>query len=147
MTDEPQPGQTLAQSTARILSQLEPVLAFERPDMVLVQGDTTTTLSGALGAFYQQIPVGHVEAGLRTGDLAQPFPEEMNRVVTTRLATLHFAPTPLAAGRLSAEGVAADHAMADRQSVEQGADERHVVGDLGRVLTVGASCGGGGRSG
>ena len=106
--DVMQPGQTLAQSTARILSQLEPILAAERPDMVLVQGDTTTTLSGALAAFYQRIPVGHVEAGLRTGDLAQPFPEEMNRVVTTRLATLHFAPTPLAAGRLAAEGVAGE---------------------------------------
>ena len=106
--DVMQPGQTLAQSTARILSQLEPILAFERPDMVLVQGDTTTTLSGALAAFYQKIPVGHVEAGLRTGDLSKPFPEEMNRVVTTRLATLHFAPTPLAAGRLAAEGVAGE---------------------------------------
>jgi len=103
--DVMRPGQTLAQSTARILAQLEPVLAAERPGMVLVQGDTTTTLSGALAAFYQHIPVGHVEAGLRTGDLGQPFPEEMNRVVTTRLATLHFAPTPLAAGRLAAEGV------------------------------------------
>ena len=106
--DVMQPGQTLAQSTARILSQLEPVLAAERPGMVLVQGDTTTTLSGALAAFYQHIAVGHVEAGLRTGDLEQPFPEEMNRVVTTRLAALHFAPTALAAGRLAAEGVAAE---------------------------------------
>lgn len=100
-----QPGQTLAQSTARILSQLEPVLADERPAMVVVQGDTTTTLCGALAAFYQRIPVGHVEAGLRTGDLQQPFPEEMNRVVTTRLADLHFAPTTLAARRLAGEGV------------------------------------------
>ena len=106
--DVMQPGQTLAQSTARILSQLEPILAAERPGMVLVQGDTTTTLSGALAAFYQHIPVGHVEAGLRTGDLGQPFPEEMNRVVTTRLATLHFAPTPLAAGRRAAEGGAGE---------------------------------------
>ena len=100
-----QPGQTLAQSTARILSQLEPVLAGERPAMVVVQGDTTTTLCGALAAFYQRIPVGHVEAGLRTGDLQQPFPEEMNRVVTTRLTDLHFAPTTLAAARLASEGV------------------------------------------
>ena len=106
--DVMQPGQTLAESTARILSQLAPVLAAERPGMVLVQGDTTTTLAGALAAFYQHIPVGHVEAGLRTGDLSQPFPEEMNRVVTTRLATLHFAPTPLAASRLAAEGVAGE---------------------------------------
>ncbi len=106
--DVMQPGQTLAQSTARILAQLEPILAADRPGMVLVQGDTTTTLSGALAAFYQHIPVGHVEAGLRTGDLEQPFPEEMNRVVTTRLAALHFAPTALAASRLAGEGVAAE---------------------------------------
>jgi UDP-N-acetylglucosamine 2-epimerase (non-hydrolysing) len=102
------PGQTLAQSTSRILSQLDPVLARERPDLVLVQGDTTTTLAGALAAFYRRIPVGHVEAGLRTFDLSQPFPEEMNRVVTTRLTTLHFAPTALAASRLAAEGVASE---------------------------------------
>ena len=91
-----QPGQTLAQITARILAALEPVIQAERPDMLLVQGDTTTTLAGALAAFYQHVPVGHVEAGLRTGDLAQPFPEEMNRVVATRLAALHFAPTETA---------------------------------------------------
>jgi UDP-N-acetylglucosamine 2-epimerase (non-hydrolysing) len=103
--DVMQPGQTLAQSTARILLQLERVLDEAAPDLVLVQGDTTSTLAGALGAFYRGIAVGHVEAGLRTGDLSEPFPEEMNRVVTTRLATLHFAPTPLAAARLAAEGV------------------------------------------
>jgi UDP-N-acetylglucosamine 2-epimerase (non-hydrolysing) len=103
-----QPGQTLTQSTARILAQLEGILRAERPDLVLVQGDTTTTLCGALAAFYQGIAVGHVEAGLRTGDLAQPFPEEMNRVVTTRLATLHFAPTARAGRTLCAEGVPAD---------------------------------------
>jgi UDP-N-acetylglucosamine 2-epimerase (non-hydrolysing) len=100
-----QPGQTLAQSASRILAALEPAIQAERPDMVLVQGDTTTTLAGALAAFYQRVPVGHVEAGLRTGDLAQPFPEEMNRVVTTRLAALHFAPTEAAADNLRAEGV------------------------------------------
>jgi UDP-N-acetylglucosamine 2-epimerase (non-hydrolysing) len=101
-----QPAQTLSQTTARILSALEPVLTSETPDMVLVQGDTTTTLCGALAAFYHRIPVGHVEAGLRTGDMAQPFPEEMNRVVSTRLAALHFAPTARAVERLAAEGVA-----------------------------------------
>lgn len=100
-----QPGQTLAQLTARILAALEPVIRAERPDMLLVQGDTTTTFAGALAAFYQQVPVGHVEAGLRTGDLAQPFPEELNRVFTTRLAALHFAPTEGSAGNLRAEGV------------------------------------------
>jgi UDP-N-acetylglucosamine 2-epimerase (non-hydrolysing) len=103
-----QPGQTLTQSTARILSGLESVLHAERPDLVVVQGDTTTTLCGALAAFYLGIPVGHVEAGLRTGDLAQPFPEEMNRVVTTRLAALHFAPTTRAGKTLCAEGVPAE---------------------------------------
>jgi UDP-N-acetylglucosamine 2-epimerase (non-hydrolysing) len=99
------PAQTLAQSTSRILAATEAVLLEEHPDMVLVQGDTTTTLAGALGAFYQGIPVGHVEAGLRTWDLAQPFPEEMNRVVTTRVSTLHFAPTAAAARNLLSEGV------------------------------------------
>ncbi len=106
--DVMQPGQSLAQATARILSELEPVMARAKPDLVVVQGDTTSTFCGALSAFYQGIPVGHVEAGLRTGDMAEPFPEEMNRVVTTRLARLHFAPTPLAGSRLSAEGVACE---------------------------------------
>jgi UDP-N-acetylglucosamine 2-epimerase (non-hydrolysing) len=101
------PGQTLSQSTARILAALEPVLAKERPDLVLVQGDTTTTMAGALAAFYQRIAVGHVEAGLRTGDLYQPYPEELNRVITTRLAALHFAPTESARDNLLREGVAA----------------------------------------
>ncbi len=100
------PGQTLFQSTSRILSGLEPVLKAERPDLVLVQGDTTTTLCGALAAFYCQIPVGHVEAGLRTGDPLQPFPEEMNRALTTQLSSLHFAATEGAARNLKAEGVA-----------------------------------------
>src|SRR5579872_2493621 len=88
-----QPGQTLSQLSARILSVLEGVLAEEKPDIVLVQGDTTTTFCGALAAFYRRIAVGHVEAGLRTGDLTQPFPEELNRVLTTRLSEWHFAPT------------------------------------------------------
>jgi UDP-N-acetylglucosamine 2-epimerase (non-hydrolysing) len=100
-----QPGQTLAQIMARILAALEPVIQAEQPDMLIVQGDTTTTLAGALAAFYQHVPVGHVEAGLRTGDLAQPFPEEMNRVVTSRLATLHFPPTETAKSNLLAEAV------------------------------------------
>jgi UDP-N-acetylglucosamine 2-epimerase (non-hydrolysing) len=99
------PGQTLFQSTSRILAGLEPVLREEQPAMVIVQGDTTTTLCGALAAFYSQIPVAHVEAGLRTHDLRQPFPEEMNRVLASRLTTLHFAATEKAAGNLRAEGV------------------------------------------
>jgi len=99
------PGQSLFQSTSRILAGLEDVLEREQPDCVLVQGDTTSTLCGALGAFYRNIPLGHVEAGLRTGDLRQPFPEEMNRVLTSRLATLHFAATESGAVNLRREGV------------------------------------------
>lgn len=104
-----QPGQTLSQSTSRILAGLEPIFAAARPNIVLVQGDTTTTLCGALAAFYQKVPIGHVEAGLRTWDLGQPFPEEMNRVLTTRLSSLHFAATEWAASNLYAEGVPAGH--------------------------------------
>lgn len=99
------PGQTLFQSTSRILAGLEKVLGSEQPGMVIVQGDTTTTLCGALAGFYSRVPVAHVEAGLRTGDLAQPFPEEMNRVLTSRIASLHFAATEQAAGNLRSEGI------------------------------------------
>ena len=100
------PGQTLPASAARILAALEPVCADAHPDIVFVQGDTTSTLYGALAAFYAHIPVGHIEAGLRTGDMEQPFPEEMNRVLTGRLAAIHFASTPGARRHLLAEGVA-----------------------------------------
>jgi UDP-N-acetylglucosamine 2-epimerase (non-hydrolysing) len=103
-----QPGQTLSALTARIIAALEPILSADRPDLIIVQGDTTTTLAGALGAFYHRIPVGHVEAGLRTGDMAEPFPEEMNRVLTTRLTSLHFAPTATAALALQKEGAPAE---------------------------------------
>jgi len=99
------PGQTLFESTSRILSGLEPVVVAERPSMILVQGDTTTTFCGALAGFYCRVPVGHVEAGLRTGDRFQPFPEEINRVLTTHLSSLHFAATEGAAANLRAEGV------------------------------------------
>jgi len=102
------PQQTLAQSTARILSQLEPVLERTQPDVILVQGDTTSTFCGALAGFYAKIPVGHVEAGLRTGDIHQPFPEEMNRILAGRLTTLHFAATSLARDNLLKEGVPAE---------------------------------------
>jgi UDP-N-acetylglucosamine 2-epimerase (non-hydrolysing) len=99
------PGQTLFQSTSRILAALEKVMDSERPALVIVQGDTTTTLCGALAAFYSRVPVAHVEAGLRTGDLHQPFPEEMNRVLTSHLTDLHFAATEMAAQNLLNEGV------------------------------------------
>ncbi|MEP6714680.1 MAG: UDP-N-acetylglucosamine 2-epimerase (non-hydrolyzing) [Terriglobia bacterium] len=99
------PGQTLAILTSRIVAGLDPVMKQARPDMVFVQGDTTTTLCGALTAFYARIPVGHIEAGLRTGDMAHPFPEEMNRVVTGRLASLHFAATEESRRNLLHQGV------------------------------------------
>lgn len=99
-----QPAQTLAGITARVLTALDPVLAEKPPALVVVQGDTTTTMAGALAAFYRNIPVGHVEAGLRTGDLSQPFPEELNRVVTSRMAALHFAPTEGSRQNLLREG-------------------------------------------
>jgi len=102
-----QAGQTLADSSARIMAALEPVLDRERPDCVVVQGDTTTTFCGALSAFYKGIPVAHVEAGMRTGDFRQPFPEEMNRVLTARVAAIHFAATEGAAQNLRREGVSA----------------------------------------
>jgi UDP-N-acetylglucosamine 2-epimerase (non-hydrolysing) len=99
------PNQTLASLSARILTAMEPVFAETQPDVVFVQGDTTTTLCGALGAFYARVPVAHVEAGLRTGDMQQPFPEEMNRVVTGRMASLHFAATGGAMANLVREGI------------------------------------------
>jgi len=99
------PGQTLFQSTARILQALERPFTEFRPDLAVVQGDTTTTLCGALAAFYSGVPVAHVEAGLRTGDLQQPFPEELNRVLTARITRLHFAATQSAADNLRSEGI------------------------------------------
>ncbi|HYM11662.1 MAG TPA: UDP-N-acetylglucosamine 2-epimerase (non-hydrolyzing) [Bryobacterales bacterium] len=101
------PGQTLSQLTARAVEKLAPVVERERPDVVVVQGDTTTTFCAALAGFYARIRVAHVEAGLRTGDKYQPYPEEINRVLTTRLSDLHFAATEEAAANLRAEGVPA----------------------------------------
>jgi UDP-N-acetylglucosamine 2-epimerase (non-hydrolysing) len=99
-----QPGQTLYALTATLLTKLEPVLAAERPDIVLVHGDTSTTLCTSLAAFYQRIPVGHVEAGLRTGNLYSPWPEEANRKLTGSIAALHFAPTERSRSNLLREG-------------------------------------------
>jgi UDP-N-acetylglucosamine 2-epimerase (non-hydrolysing) len=100
-----EPDQTLAPLLARLLERIDDVLAAERPDMVLAQGDTSTVLATALAAFYRQTPFGHVEAGLRTGNLRSPFPEEANRVLTTPLTTLHFAPTETAANALRREHI------------------------------------------
>ncbi|KJS54786.1 UDP-N-acetylglucosamine 2-epimerase [Streptomyces rubellomurinus subsp. indigoferus] len=97
--------QDLAKLTARLVDGLGEVVHAERPDLVVVQGDTTSALTGALAAFYEHIPVAHVEAGLRTGVADNPFPEELNRRLIGRIARWHFAPTPRAAGHLTAEGV------------------------------------------
>jgi UDP-N-acetylglucosamine 2-epimerase (non-hydrolysing) len=99
------PGQDLFHVTSSALLGLKPVFEDARPDLVVVQGDTTTTFVGALAAFYSRIPVAHVEAGLRTGDPFSPYPEETNRVLTGRLATWHFAPTDRARVNLMREGV------------------------------------------
>lgn len=96
-------GQDLTDVTARVLTGLRDVFKECRPDVVLVHGDTTTSTAGAMAAFYAQIPVGHVEAGLRTHNLYSPWPEEMNRQVTGRIATYNFSPTPLSEGNLKAE--------------------------------------------
>lgn len=98
------PNQTLPELTARLIVQLDSVLEAEAPDAVLVQGDTTTVLAVALAAFYRRIAVGHVEAGLRTGDMNNPFPEEMNRVLAGNLCRWHFAPTTGARDNLLREG-------------------------------------------
>ncbi|MCU0226599.1 MAG: UDP-N-acetylglucosamine 2-epimerase (non-hydrolyzing), partial [Bryobacterales bacterium] len=103
-----QSGQSLAQLSGRLLEGLAPVMEKVKPDVVVVQGDTATTLCGALAACYQRIPVVHVEAGLRTGDWLAPFPEELNRCLVSRLARLHCAPTQLAADELLREGIPAD---------------------------------------
>ena len=101
-------GQDLYDVTARVLTGMRDVLKEAQPDVVLVHGDTTTSTAAALAAFYQQIPVGHVEAGLRTHNIYSPWPEEMNRQITGRIATYNFAPTPLSKANLLREAVAED---------------------------------------
>lgn len=100
-----QPGQTLSGLTSRIIQGMEEVIARHRPDIVLVHGDTTTTFATSLATFYQRIAIGHVEAGLRTGDIYSPWPEEANRKLTGALAHLHFAPTARSAANLKVENV------------------------------------------
>lgn len=101
-----QAGQDLTDITARVLSGLRGVIAAEKPDLLLVHGDTTTTLAASLAAYYAQVPVGHVEAGLRTGNIYSPWPEEVNRKVAGAIASLHFAPTTRSRDNLLAENVA-----------------------------------------
>ena len=102
-------GQDLTDVTVRVLEGMRSVLAEVQPDVVLVHGDTSTSTAAALAAFYAHVPVGHVEAGLRTGNIYSPWPEEMNRLMTGRLASWHFSPTPLARENLLKENVSADN--------------------------------------
>lgn len=126
------PGQDLYDVTSRVLVEMREVLSKERPELVLVHGDTTTSMSAALAAFYQQISVGHVEAGLRTHDIYSPWPEEMNRQLTARIASFHFAPTVLSKENLLKEGISeknifitgntvidALHLMTDRMGIDR----------------------------
>ncbi|QAZ40125.1 UDP-N-acetylglucosamine 2-epimerase (non-hydrolyzing) [Methylibium sp. Pch-M] len=111
------PGQDLFSITSEVLQATRRVYEAERPDIVLVHGDTTTTFAASLAAFYQRIPVGHVEAGLRTGNLYSPWPEEANRKLTASLARLHFAPTPAARDNLLRENVAPDRIVVTGNTV------------------------------
>lgn len=110
-------GQTLYDVTTRALMGLKDVMEEAKPDMVLVHGDTTTTFAGALAAFYAQIPVGHVEAGLRTGNKYSPYPEEMNRKLTGSIADMHFAPTSTSKGNLLAENINPDNILVTGNTV------------------------------
>ena len=112
-----QANQDLYDVTSRVLVGMRDVLKEVQPDVVLVHGDTTTSTAAALAAFYQQIPVGHVEAGLRTGNIYSPWPEEMNRLMTGRIATYHFAPTPLAKSNLIRENVAEERILVTGNTV------------------------------
>lgn len=144
-----QHGANLAQVTARSLTGLDPILEAEKPDWVLAQGDTTTTLVAALAAFYHRSRFGHVEAGLRTGNKFDPFPEEMNRLLTGRLTTLHFAPTQDSVDNLLREGVPSTAItltgntvidalldVAQRAYSGDNADTREILAEERRVVLV-----------
>lgn len=111
------PSQALAPLTAQILTHLDPVLESVKPDWILVQGDTTTVMTASLAAYYRGIKVGHVEAGLRTGDKHQPFPEEVNRRITSVLADLHFAPTEWSRDNLLREGIPTEQILVTGNTV------------------------------
>lgn len=110
-------GQDLYDVTARVLTGMRNVLQQARPDLVLVHGDTTTSTAAALAAFYAHVPVGHIEAGLRTHDIYSPWPEEMNRQLTGRIATFHFAPTSMSCENLLAENISPDHVLVTGNTV------------------------------
>jgi UDP-N-acetylglucosamine 2-epimerase (non-hydrolysing) len=129
-----QPNQTLGGLTARLMEQIDGWLETDRPDLALVQGDTTTVLVAALACFYRRIPVGHVEAGLRSGDIWSPFPEEVNRRLASQVVSLHFAPTESARTALLREGVSAasievtGNTVVDALLLERARQEKPSVG-------------------
>ncbi len=114
------PGQELCELTSNIIVHLQPILVEAKPDIVLVHGDTTTSMAAALMSFYQHVSVGHIEAGLRTHNKYAPFPEEINRKITGALADYHFAPTEIARGNLLSEGVSADRIFVTGNTVIDG---------------------------
>lgn len=130
-------GQDLTDVTARVLTGMRDIFNKVRPDVVLVHGDTTTSTAAALAAFYQQIPVGHVEAGLRTHNIYSPWPEEMNRQITGRIATYNFAPTPLSESNLAKEA-ALGHTFVTGNTVIDAL--RMVVGKMEDDATLDAEC-------
>ena len=127
-------GQDLYDVTARVLTGMRDVLKQCQPDVVLVHGDTTTSTAAALAAFYQQIPVGHVEAGLRTHNIYSPWPEEMNRQITGRIATYNFSPTPLSESNLKAEPTLAEEQRAVLQAA--GYDVNRLNGSGRRLVLI-----------
>lgn len=112
-----EPQQSLAKITSKVLLGMDDILTAEKPDVVLVHGDTSTTLATSMSAFFHHIPVGHVEAGLRTWDKYSPFPEEINRQMTDRIADMYFAPTRLSANNLIQEGVETDNVFVTGNTV------------------------------
>ncbi len=126
-------GQSITDITTRVLTGMEEILIKERPDLVLVHGDTTTTMAAALSAFYQKVDVGHVEAGLRSGNIYSPYPEEMNRRITGTLAKLHFAPTAGNKENLLAGGVSEDNIFVTGNTV---IDALHMVVEEEYVFPV-----------
>lgn len=130
-----QPGQSLSEITARVLTHIDPVLHQERPDLVIIQGDTTTVMAVALAAFYHKIPVGHVEAGLRSHNRFSPFPEEANRRVASLLGSYHFAPTQTACQALLNENVAKETIFVTGNTV---IDALHMVAGRPQPKTVNA---------
>lgn len=135
------PGQTLVYTAATILTKLSALLENLKPGLILVHGDTTTSFIASLAAFYQQIPIGHIEAGLRTYDLNNPFPEEANRQLTSKIASLHFAPTEWAESNLLKEGILPERIFITGNTVIDALlwaikrlDEVHIIKDLPEII-------------